>query len=101
MAGLADIFGRRSVIFTALVLFTVGSVVCCTSNTVNTMLVGRTIQGIGGGGVLSVNLIILSDLIPLRARAKYLSLQQLVVSIGLNVAPIIGGALIQVTTWRW
>lgn len=101
MAALADIFGRRSVIFTALSLFTIGSIICCTANNVGSMLAGRTIQGIGGGGILSVNLIILSDLVPLRARAKYISLQQFVVAIGFNIAPIVGGALVKVTTWRW
>lgn len=101
MAALADIFGRRSTIFTALALFTIGSVICCASHSVTTMLAGRTLQGIGGGGILSINLIILSDIIPLRARAKYISLQQLVVAVGLNTAPIIGGVLVEVTTWRW
>ncbi|KXT05885.1 hypothetical protein AC578_401 [Pseudocercospora eumusae] len=101
MAALADIFGRRSVIFTALALFTVGSIICCAAHNVAAMLAGRTIQGIGGGGILSVNLIIISDLIPLRARPKFISIQQLVVSIGFNIAPIIGGVLVKVTTWRW
>ncbi|KAF2216152.1 hypothetical protein CERZMDRAFT_64621 [Cercospora zeae-maydis SCOH1-5] len=101
MAALADIFGRRGTIFTAVALFTIGSVICCATNNVAGMLAGRTIQGIGGGGILSVNLIILSDLIPLRARAKYISLQQFIVSIGFNIAPVIGGALVNATTWRW
>ncbi|EME85767.1 uncharacterized protein MYCFIDRAFT_186251 [Pseudocercospora fijiensis CIRAD86] len=101
MAALADIFGRRSVIFSALALFTIGSIICCAANNVAAMLAGRTIQGIGGGGILSVNLIIISDLIPLRARPKFISIQQLVVSIGFNIAPIIGGVLVKATTWRW
>ncbi|SMR54784.1 unnamed protein product [Zymoseptoria tritici ST99CH_3D1] len=101
MAGLADIFGRRSITFSALCIFTLGSIICCVANDLVTMLVGRTIQRIGGGGVLSVNLIILSDLIPLRVRPKYLSIMQLTVSIGFNIAPIIGGAFVKVTTWRW
>ncbi|CAK1362456.1 unnamed protein product [Cercospora beticola] len=101
MAALADIFGRRGTIFTAVALFTIGSIICCAANNVAGMLAGRTIQGIGGGGILSINLIIMSDLIPLRARAKYISLQQFVVSIGFNIAPVIGGALVNATTWRW
>lgn len=101
MAALADVFGRRSVIFTALMLFTAGSLICALANNVAAMLAGRTIQGIGGGGILSVNLIIISDLVPLRWRPKYISFQQLCVSIGFNIAPIIGGALVKHTTWRW
>lgn len=101
MAALSDVFGRRSVIFTALSLFTAGSIICATAHNVAAMLAGRTIQGIGGGGVLSVNLIILADLIPLRYRAKHISFQQLCVTIGFNTAPIIGGAIVKYTTWRW
>jgi MFS family permease len=100
MAALADIFGRRSVTFSALSIFTIGSVICCVANDLTTMLVGRTVQGIGGGGILAVNLIIISDLVPLRVRPKYLSIIQLVVSIGFIIAPIIGGALIKVANWR-
>ncbi|KAK4504762.1 hypothetical protein PRZ48_002724 [Zasmidium cellare] len=101
MAALADVFGRRSVIFSALLLFTVGSLICSLANNVAAMLAGRTIQGMGGGGILSVNLIIISDLVPLRWRPKYLSFQQLCVSVGFNVAPIIGGVIVKHTTWRW
>ena len=100
MAALADVFGRRSIIFAALMLFTIGSIVCCTANNVAAMLAGRTIQGVGGGGILSVNVIILSDLIPLSHRPKYIGLQQIVVSLGFNIAPIIAGALLK-TSWRW
>ena len=101
MAALADIFGRRGVIFTALVLFTLGSILCSVAHNVALMLAGRTIQGIGGGGILSVNLIIVSDLVPLRYRPKYISFQQLCVSVGFNIAPIIGGLLVKHTSWRW
>lgn len=101
MAALADVFGRRSVIFTSLLLFTAGSLICSLANGVAAMLTGRTIQGIGGGGILSVNLIIISDLVPLRWRPKYISFQQLCVSVGFNIAPIIGGVLVKHTSWRW
>jgi MFS family permease len=101
MAALADIFGRRSVLFTAICFFTVGSVLCCIAKDLAVMLAGRTLQGVGGGGIFSLNMIILSDLVPLRARPKYICIQQLAVALGLNIAPIIGGALIEVTTWRW
>ncbi|KAF2168270.1 hypothetical protein M409DRAFT_53555 [Zasmidium cellare ATCC 36951] len=101
MAALADVFGRRSVIFSALLLFTAGSLICALANNVAAMLAGRTIQGIGGGGILSVNLIILSDIVPLRWRSKYQSFQQLCVSVGFNIAPILGGIIVKKTTWRW
>lgn len=56
MAAFADIFGRRSTFFASLLIFTTGTIVCCTAHSVAQMLAGRTIQGVGGGGILSVNL---------------------------------------------
>jgi len=100
MAALADIFGRRSSFLTALLLFTVGTVVCCTAKSVSAMLAGRVIQGVGGGGILSINLIIFSDLVPLRQRSKYIGMVLMVSALGLNIAPIIGAALLN-STWRW
>ncbi|KAK5136939.1 hypothetical protein LTR08_001446 [Meristemomyces frigidus] len=100
MAAFADIFGRRSTFFASLLLFTIGTVICSTAHNVAQMLAGRTVQGIGGGGIFSVNLIILSDIIPLRQRSKYIGLIQVVSSFAINLGPIIGGALIK-TSWRW
>lgn len=51
-------------------------------------------------GVISVNLIILSDFVPLRQRSKYQGLIQLVFALGTNIAPIIGGAMVD-SSWRW
>ena len=100
MAAFADIFGRRSTFFASLLLFTIGTIVCSTAHSVAQMLVGRTVQGIGGGGIFAVNLIILSDIIPLRVRSKYIGLVQVINSFAINLGPIIGGALIKVS-WRW
>lgn len=99
-AALADVFGRRSTFFASLLLFTIGTIICCTSDGVAQMLAGRTVQGLGGGGMLSVNLIILSDIIPLRQRSKYVGLVQVINSLAINLGPVIGAALIKVT-WRW
>lgn len=100
VASLADICNRLPVFFASVLLFTAGSILCSVSNDVEQMLAGRTIQGIGGGGILSMNLIILSDQIPLRERPKYQGLIQLVFGLGTCLAPILGGALSSVG-WRW
>lgn len=100
MAALADTFGRQPMFFGSVLLFTIGSVICATAPTVPAMFAGRTIQGIGGGGILSVNLIMLSDLVPLLQRPKYQGYIQLVFSFGTFIAPIIGGLMVK-TDWRW
>ncbi|KAI6838903.1 putative efflux pump antibiotic resistance protein [Hortaea werneckii] len=100
MAALAEAFGRQAMFLGSVGVFTVGSIVCATAPSVVTMLAGRTVQGIGGGGIISVNLIILSDFVPLRQRSKYQGIIQLVFALGTNIAPIIGGAMVD-SDWRW
>ena len=100
LAGLADIFGRRAVFFAAVALFAIGSIMCGRVEDTATMLAGRSVQGLGGGGIAAVNLIILSDLVPLRQRSRYLGYIQLVFAIGTNTGPVIGGLLVK-STWRW
>jgi len=75
--------------FGTVMCFTIGTVICCACNNIAGMLAGRTIQGIGGGGIFTLNLIILSDLVPLRQRAQYQGYFQLVFALGSNIAPIV------------
>jgi MFS family permease len=100
MAALADIFGRQWVYFSGIVAFTVGSIACSVARNVATLLAGRTIQGLGGGTILCLNLIIVADIVPLRQRGAYTGILQLVFGLGLTIAPLIGAGLVKVS-WRW
>lgn len=100
MAALTDVFGHKSVFFGAVCSFTVGSIICALASDVGVMLAGRTIQGVGGGGIISVNLILLCKQVPPRHQPAYQSYMQSIFALGSNIAPIIGGAFIR-TTWRW
>lgn len=68
----ANIFGRRSLIILSVVLFAIGSAVSGSARSTNVLIVGRTIQGVGGGGINVLVDIIVSDLVPLRERPKYM-----------------------------
>jgi MFS family permease len=70
----SDIFGRKNMVYTSLVLFGVGAILAAVAHDTALMLVGRSIQGIGGGGVLVLSEIIVTDLVPLRFRGQYYSL---------------------------
>ena len=82
-------------------LFTVGAIVAAVAHDFTTLLVGRSIQGVGGGGVVSITEILLTDLIPLRERGKWFGLQSLMWAVGSVTGPVIGGAFAQNVTWRW
>ena len=98
-ASFSHIFGRKPLVLFALVLFTAGSVVCATAHSITTLLVGRCIQGAGGGGIISLTYVVTTDLVPLRERGKWFGLISLTWSVGTVSAPVIGGSLSQHASW--
>lgn len=72
--GMAEIFGRRFALLSCTGLFFVGSTICGASRTMAMMIAGRSIQGLGSGGIQSVTQIILADLVSLEERGLYGSL---------------------------
>ena len=63
-------------------------------------MIGRSIQGVGGGGIISLTEILITDLIPLRERGKWFGFQNLTWALGSVCGPLIGGAFAQ-KSWRW
>ncbi|KAM0715208.1 hypothetical protein Q7P37_009673 [Cladosporium fusiforme] len=98
---LANIFGRRWLALSIVGVHTLGSGICGGANNGTTLIVGRSIQGIGTGGLNMILDIILSDLVPLRERGTYIAITLVAVTIGTSMGPFIGGAIVDSTTWRW
>lgn len=69
--GLAQVFGRRPVLLLSLALFTLGSGICGGATNQAMIIAGRTVQGMGGGGIQSLAYIILGDLVSLQERGIY------------------------------
>ncbi|KAF2267505.1 MFS general substrate transporter [Lojkania enalia] len=101
VVSLSDIFGRRQLLFLSVLLFTVGTVVCCVSENFTQLLAGRCVQGIGGGGTLSLGLVIMTDIVPLRQRPTYNGIIQIAWAIGTITGPLVGGLFADHSTWRW
>jgi len=98
---LSDVFGRKLIMLVALVIFAAGSVVCAVAQNFTVMIAGRTLQGIGGGGVEGLTTVLITDLAPLRDRARLYALISVVWAIGTTAGPIIGGACAGAGQWRW
>ncbi|KAI9332486.1 major facilitator superfamily domain-containing protein [Zopfochytrium polystomum] len=85
---LADIFGRKSVFLFAIMIF-------------EFLIVARAVAGLGGGGIFSLVIIIIADLVPIRNRAKWTG----VIGAGYGLAsvagPLLGGAFVDHVSWRW
>ncbi|KAH7308523.1 major facilitator superfamily transporter [Stachybotrys elegans] len=101
ICSVSDIIGRPICLTFAIATFTVGTIVCCVANNMATLLAGRCIQGIGGGGIHSLGLVVQTDIIPLRWRPKWYAVTLGFWALGLCLGPVIGGAIAETTTWRW
>ncbi|KAL3468696.1 major facilitator superfamily domain-containing protein [Aspergillus californicus] len=100
-ATLSDIFGRRPVILVCMVFFFVGALVAGLANGFTQILVGRCIQGGGGGGIAVLAEVVVTDLVPLRLRGNYYGILSAMYSLGSVLGPILGGGFSQNVTWRW
>lgn len=86
-------------IYTGLVFFFVGVIVAAVANNFTTLLVGRSIQGIGGGGLIALTEIVVTDLVPMRFRGQWFGIISAMWAIGSVSGPVIGGALSQNASW--
>ncbi|KAI5206817.1 MFS general substrate transporter [Aureobasidium subglaciale] len=100
-AKLSDVIGRKSALLAANVLFLAGSLLAALANTILVLIGGRCLQGIGGGGLMILNTIIISDLFPIEERAKYYGLSAIVWAIASALGPMLGGVFTSTIGWRW
>ena len=98
---MANIFGRRSLTIISVLIFMLGSGLAGGATNSGMMITARTIQGIGGGGIITLGEIIICDLVPLRERGQYTGLIAGTYAIGTIVGPVLGGIFTDKTSWRW
>jgi MFS family permease len=86
-------------VLVAIVCFTIGAIVAGVANNFTHMLIGRSLQGIGGGGIITLTGILIADIVPLSERAKYFGMLSAIWSLGTVVGPVIGGCFAEKVTW--
>ena len=104
---LSDIFGRKPFFLTAISIFIVGSAACSFANSMYMLAAFRAFQGLGAGGLMSLALTILGDIVPPRERARYQGFFMAVFGTSTVLGPVLGGLLSGqdslggIAGWRW
>ncbi|SPO25339.1 related to mfs1 - putative multidrug transporter [Ustilago trichophora] len=98
--GLSCVIGRRWSSVFAVVLFVGGSVMCGFAHNILFLVIGRGVQGLGGGGIQAVGEITVSDITTLRERGFFVGIFGLVFAVASFVAPVLGGYFSD-HDWRW
>jgi EmrB/QacA subfamily drug resistance transporter len=104
---LSDLYGRRPFYLFAIGVFLVGSMLCGLATSMYQLAAFRAVQGIGAGGLMSLAMVIVGDIVPPRERSKYQGYFMAVFGTSSVLGPVIGGALsgqesiLGITGWRW
>jgi EmrB/QacA subfamily drug resistance transporter len=98
---LADQYGRRPMIFTAIITFLVGSVLCGLAQDMTQLIACRAIQGLGAGGFMPLAQIIIGDLVPPAERARRQGSIAIVFAVSSILGPVLGGMMTDLLSWHW
>ncbi len=98
---LSDGLGRRALLLPAIVLFMVASVLCALSQSLTQLIVFRALQGVGGGGLLSMAQAAIADVIAPRERGRYQGYMAGTWAVASLLGPVLGGWIVQYWSWPW
>ena len=98
---LSDMYGRKPLFFTAIIIFLIGSVLCGLAGSMFQLILFRAVQGLGAGGLITLAQTTVGDLIVPRERGKYQGLFGAVFATCSVAGPLLGGFITDFLSWRW
>ncbi|MFI6484304.1 MFS transporter [Nonomuraea sp. NPDC050663] len=98
---LGDQYGRKGLFIAAIVIFLIGSALCGISQTMGQLIAFRSLQGLGGGGLMVLAQAIVGDVVSARDRGKYQGFFGGVFAVSSVIGPLLGGLFVDHLSWHW
>jgi len=98
---LGDLYGRKIVLQVAIVIFLLGAAASAMATSMTFLILARTLQGLGGGGLMVVAMTVVADVIAPRQRGKVQGIFGAVFGVATVVGPLLGGLIVEHASWHW
>jgi EmrB/QacA subfamily drug resistance transporter len=97
----SDLYGRKRLLIAAVGVFLSGSALCGIAGNIGELIAFRAVQGAGAGGIISLAMAVVADVVAPRQRGRYQGYLQLVFTLAGVLGPLLGGLLVELGSWRW
>lgn len=98
---LSDLYGRRKLYLTGVVVFLIGSAICGAADSMTQLIAARALQGFGAGAIIPLSMTIVGEMYTLAERAKSQALFSGVWGLASVIGPLVGGYVTDAVSWRW